>query len=136
MPLYWTIDSRERLMTAVADGGVQKNEAMAYLGAMIGAEAAGYRRLFDGSRGEALMNDDEIMELAVEIRRVQTLAAPGPLAIVMPREKFDQFARVLGVLAVPRRPLQFFADPEAGRVWLDQPEIRNWPGSSGEAGSP
>src|SRR3954469_19043079 len=128
MPLYWIIDSRERLMTAVADGGVRKDEVMAYLGAMMGAKAGGYRRLFDGSRGEALMTDDEIMELVVEMRRLQTLGEPDPLAIVMPRDKFDQFARVLGVLAVPDRPLQFFADAEAGRAWLEQPEVRNWPG--------
>jgi hypothetical protein len=125
MPLYWTIDSRERLMTAVADGGVRKDEVMAFLRVMIGAEAGGYRRLFDGSQGEPLMSDEEIMELVVEMRRIQTLGAPGPLAVVMPREKFDQFARLLGVLAVPRRPLQFFAEVEAARAWLEQPEVRN-----------
>jgi hypothetical protein len=127
MPLYWTIDSRERLMTAVADGGVTKNEVTAYLRAMVGAGAGGYRRLFDGSQGEPLMSDDEIMDLVVEMRRIQTLGEPGPLAVVMPRDKFDQFARVLGVLAVPRRPLQFFADAQSARAWLDQPGVRNPP---------
>jgi hypothetical protein len=126
MPLYWTIDSRERLMTAVADGGVGKDDALAYLRAMIGAQAGTYRRLFDATRGEPLMNADEIMELVVEVRRLQELFAPGPLAIVMPRERFEQFARLLGALAVPKRPLQFFTDPEAGRAWLDQPDVRNW----------
>ena len=130
MPLYWSIDSRERLMTAVADGGVGKEDAMAYLAAMVGAQAGSYRRLFDAIRGEPLMTADEIMELAVEVRRVQALVAPGPLAIVMPRDRFDQFARLLGVLAVPKRPLQFFIDPEAGRAWLDQPDVRNWSGRS------
>jgi hypothetical protein len=130
MPLYWTIDSRERLMTAVADGGVGKDDALAYLRAMIGAQAGSYRRLFDATRGEPLMNADEIMELVVEVRRLQALFAPGPLAVVMPRERFEQFARLLGALAVPERPLQFFTDPEAGRAWLDQPDIRNWSGPS------
>jgi hypothetical protein len=130
MPLYWTIDSRERLMTAVADGGVAKDDALAYLDAMMGARAGAYRRLFDGTHGEPLMNAEEIMELAVEVRRVQALVVPGPLAVVMPRERFEQFARLLGVLAVPRRPLQFFADPQAGRAWLDQPDVRNWSAGS------
>ena len=57
------------------------------------------------TRGEPLMNADEIMELVVEVRRLQELFAPGPLAIVMPRERFEQFARLLGALAVPKRPL-------------------------------
>jgi hypothetical protein len=130
MPLYWTIDSRERLMTAVADGDVRKDDALAYLNAMMGARACAYRRLFDGTHGEPLMSAEDIMELAVEVRRAQALVAPGPLAIVMPRERFEQFARLLGVLAVPRRPLQFFIDPKAGRAWLDQPDVRNWSGGS------
>ena len=126
MPLYWTIDSRQRLMTAVAEGDVRKDEAMAYLRAMTGAGAGGYRRLFDGSRGEPLLSDDDILELVVEVRRLQTQFEPGPLAIVMRRERFDQFARLLGALAVPERPLEFFADLETGRAWLEQPSIRNW----------
>ena len=113
-------------MTAVADGGVGKDDALAYLRAMIGAQAGTYRRLFDATHGEPLMNADEIMELVVEVRRLQALFAPGPLATVMPRERFEQFARLLGALAVPKRPLQFFTDPEAGRAWLDQPDVRNW----------
>jgi hypothetical protein len=44
----------------------------------------------------------------------------------MPREKYDQFARMLGILAVPERPMQFFSDVAAARAWLDQPEVRGW----------
>jgi hypothetical protein len=127
MPLYWTIDSRERLMTAVADGGVGKEEANAYLDAMVGAQAGGYRRLFDGSHGEPLMSQQDIMELAVRMRGIQELQEPGPLAIVMPGDKYDQFARMLGILAVPDRPMRFFGDPETALAWLDEPEIRDWP---------
>jgi hypothetical protein len=76
------------------------------------------------------MSAEDVMELAVEVRRAQALIAPGPLAIVMQRERFEQFARLLGVLAIPRRPLQFFIDPKAGRAWLDQPDVRNWSGGS------
>lgn len=120
------IDSRERLMTIVAEGTVRKEEADAYLDALVGARAGGYRRLFDGSHGETDMSQDEIMELAVRMRDIQQLAPPGPLAIVMPRDKYDQFARMLGILAVPERPMQFFSDVEAARAWLDEPEIRAW----------
>jgi hypothetical protein len=126
MALYWVIDSRERLMTAVAEGGVSKEEANAYLDAMVGARAGGYRRLFDGSEGEPLMDDEDIMGLAVRMRGMQQRGQPGPLAIVMPRAKHEQFARMLGILAVPDRPMRFFSDAVAARAWLDEPEVRGW----------
>ena len=126
MPLYWTIDSRERLMTAVAEGDVGKEEAKAYLDAMEGAQAGGYRRLFDGSHAEPRMSDEDIMELAVRMRGMQELQEPGPLAIVMPGERYEQFARMLGILAVPDRPMRFFEHPGPARAWLEEPQIRDW----------
>ena len=131
MPLHWVIDSRERLMTIVAEGLVRKDEANSYLDVMVGARAGGYRRLFDGSHGEPDLTQDDIMELAVRMRGIQQLGRPGPLAIVMPRDKYDQFARMLGILAVPERPMQFFSDVEAARAWLEEPEIRAWSDKGG-----
>ena len=113
-------------MTAVAEGGVSKDEANAYLDAMADARAGSYRRLFDGSEGEPLMDDEDIMGLAVRMRGMQQLGPPGPLAVVMPRAKHEQFARMLGILAVPDRPIRFFSDPAAARAWLDEPEVREW----------
>jgi hypothetical protein len=126
MPLYWVIDSRKRLMTAVTEGAVRKEEVEAYLDAMAGARAGTYRKLFDGSRGEPAMTADDIMAVAVRMRGMQQLGQAGPLAIVMPRDKYDQFARMLGILAVPDRPMQFFSDVESARAWLEQPEVQAW----------
>lgn len=126
MPLYWTIDSRERLVTAVADGGVRRDEMETYLDAIAGSGAGTFRKMFDGSHGEPLMEADDIMALAVRMRGMQQVGLAGPLAIVMPREKYDQFARMLGILAVPERPMRFFTDPAEARAWLDEPEIRDW----------
>jgi len=126
MPLYWTIDSREKLVTGVADGGVRKDEMDAYLDAIEGSGAGTYRKLFDGSVGEPLMDADAIMALAVRMRGMQELGLSGPLAIVMPREKYETFARMLGILAVPDRPMRFFTDAKAARAWLDEPEVRDW----------
>jgi hypothetical protein len=134
MPIHWTIDPEQRLMTAVADGEVRKDEAMAYLEAMSAARAGGYRKLFDGSRGEPLMRSDEIMEVAARMRDLQQEGASGPLAVVMPANKYPQFARMLGILSVPKRPLRFFASAMAARAWLDGPDVRDWRNS--EAGCP
>jgi hypothetical protein len=73
------------------------------------------------------------MAVAVRMRGMQQLGQAGPLAIVMPRDKYDQFARMLGILAVPERPMEFFSDVEAARAWLDEPQVRGW--SKGEGGS-
>lgn len=126
MPIHWTIDSREQLMTAVAEGGVRKDEAIAYLDAMTTARAGGYRRLFDGINGEPLMDAEDIMELAVRMRSIQQEGAPGPLAVVMPADKYPQFARMLGILAVPDRPLRIFSSASAARAWLNEADVRNW----------
>ena len=128
MAVYWTIDSRQRLLTAVAEGVVRRDEMFACIDAMAGAKAVGYRRLFDGSKAEADMTTEEIMEVAVELRRLQTVepSGPGPLAIVVPAERFEQLARVFGVLAIPKRPMRFFQDAEAAQSWLESPEIRDW----------
>jgi hypothetical protein len=126
MPLYWVIDSRERLVTAVAEGNVRREEMDAYLDVMAGARAGNYRKLFDGSQGETEMTADDIMAVAVRIRGMQQLGQAGPLAIVMSRDRYEQFARVLGILAVPDRPMQFFSDADSARAWLDEPQIRAW----------
>jgi hypothetical protein len=127
MTLYWVIDSRERLVTGVADGGVRRDEMEAYLDAIAGAGAGTYRKLFDGARGEPEMSPDDIMALAVRMRGMQQLGLTGPLAIIMPRDKYDQFARMLGILAVPERPMEFFSDRDSAQAWLDSPGIRDWP---------
>jgi hypothetical protein len=60
------------------------------------------------------------------MRGMQQLGQAGPLAIVMPREKYETFARMLGILAVPDRPMRFFTDAAAARAWLDEPDVRGW----------
>ena len=43
MPLYWTIDSKERLFTGSGEGDVTFADAMALLDALAGAKALSYR---------------------------------------------------------------------------------------------
>src|SRR5689334_7685883 len=126
MPIYWTIDSQKQLMTAVAKGQVRQHEAFAYLDAMIAAEAGGYRRLFDGSQGEPLMTSNELMEVAARMRSMQQEVTAGPLAVVMPADKYAQFARMLGILSVPERPMRVFTNTRAARAWLNGPDVRDW----------
>ena len=59
MPLYWTIDSKARLFTGVAEGDVTISDAIDLLEAMEGAKAMSYRKLFDGRDAVPSMSPDE-----------------------------------------------------------------------------
>ena len=120
MPLYWNLDSQERLLTAEAIGGVTRGEADAFLDALeaAGVEAMTYRKLFDGSRGHAAMTADDLLALGVRIRGFHALGPMGPLAVVTPPDQGDLVARVLGVLAAADRPMRMFREVGRARRWI------------------
>ena len=68
MPLYWTIDSKERLFTAVGEGDVALADALSLLEALAGARALLYRKLFDGRAVQSTMTGDELLAVRAKIR--------------------------------------------------------------------
>lgn len=123
MPLHWTIDSRLKLFAATADGHVGFDDVNRMLDAMAGADAHGYRKLFDGSLGDTHMSPAELLSLGVRMRSIHATGRMGPLAIVVPDDKYYLVARVLGMLAAAKRPMRVFKDPRKARQWLDSPSI-------------
>lgn len=119
MPLHWTIDSKERLVVAVAEGEVTRDEVQAYLDAVTGAKALAYRKLFDASRGETTMGPEEMMALGVMFRSFHARGEVGPLAIVVPDGKVELVSRVLGILAAAERPMRVFRESEPARRWIE-----------------
>ena len=124
MPLHWTIDSQIKLFAARADGDVTLVDLNRMLDAMAGAQAHGYRKLFDGSQGDTQMSPGEFLSLGVRMRSIHATGAMGPLAVVLPANKYYLVARALGVLAAAKRPMRVFTDPEKARQWLNLPSIR------------
>ena len=59
MPLHWTIDPQQKLVTAVAEGDVTRVEFEAFLDDMSRAGADTYRKLFDGGRGGTHMGAED-----------------------------------------------------------------------------
>src|SRR6188472_850226 len=108
MPLYWTIDSKARLFTAVAEGNVSLNDAIDLLDAMAGAKAMAYRKLFDGRAAIPTMTPDEMLSLCANIRSYHDRGMMGALAIVATAEQTMVFARLLGALASAKRPIKVF----------------------------
>ena len=119
MPLYWIIDSRTELISAVAEGDVAIGDAMTFLRALSGAKVTGYRKLFDGRAGTSSMNAQELLMICAEIRSHHSLGKVGALAVIANPEQTEPFARVLGALALADRPMRLFDSPTRARNWLD-----------------
>ena len=119
MPIYWTIDSKARLFTGVADGNVSLDDALDLLEAMAGARAMAYRKLFDGRAAAPNMTPDELLSLCARIRSYHDHGMMGALALVATGEQTVVFARLLGALASAERPIKVFANPRQARNWLD-----------------
>ena len=120
MPLYWTIDSKERLFIGIGEGEVTLADAMSLLDAQAGAGAVSYRKLFDGRAVQSSMTGDEILEVCARIRALHEQAPVGALAIVCTQEQTVRFARLLGALAAADRPIKLFNSPRKACIWLDQ----------------
>lgn len=128
MPLYWTIDSKARLFTGVAEGDVTIGDAIALLEAMEGAKAMSYRKLFDGRDAASSMSPDELLSLCARIRSYHEGGMMGALALVATPEQTMIFARLLGALASAKRPIKVFETPRQARNWIeDQAKERETP---------
>ncbi len=124
MPLHWTIDSRLKLFAAKAEGHVTLDDVNRMLDAIVGAEAVGYRKLFDGSQGDPRMSPAELLRLGVRMRAIHATGTMGPLAVVLPANKYYLVARLLGMIAAAKRPMRVFTEPDKARQWLETRSIR------------
>ena len=118
MPLFWTIDSKARLFSAVAEGQVTLADSLELLETMVGAKALSYRKLLDGRRAVSAMSPDEILQVCVKIRSYHDHPDLGGVAIVGTAEQTVIFSRLLGALAAGNRPFKVFSSSRQARNWL------------------
>ena len=118
MPVYWTIDSKQKLVVVTAEGDVSHADAEDYLDVIEGGGALAYRKLYDGRDGNVVMSHDEMMAIAARFRGYHHRPV-GALAIVLPHDKAEPVARVLGVLAAADRPMRLFINLAQARRWID-----------------
>ena len=119
MPIAWTIDHDERLLSATCQGAVTLPDLEHYLDAVVVAGSMPYRKLFDGTHGEFRVTDEEMMLLGARIRAYHATGPMGPLAIVVVSEHTHGLARLFGALAAADRPIRIFRDVHAARRWID-----------------
>lgn len=126
MPLHWKIDSEERIFEVVCNGLVEGAEVDQMLDVLVASRALGYRKLFDGSRGETSMGPLEVLKFGARIRSLHAgYRVLGPLAVVAPDDRFPVLARVIGILAVPPRPMKVFSDVRRARAWLNSRALQS-----------
>jgi hypothetical protein len=119
VPIAWTIDHSQRLLTAVCEGNVTLRDLEDYLDAVVVAGSMPYRKLFDGARGTSAISDEEMMLLGARIRAYHDDGPMGALAIVVATEHTHGLARLFGALAAADRPIKIFRDGRAAWRWLE-----------------
>ncbi len=119
MPLRWTIDPQERLVTTIAEGNVTRADFDVYIQAIHDADAHGYRKLFDGRHADTAMGAEEMMSLGVLFRGFHGKSPIGPLAVVLAEDKADLVSRTLGMLAAADRPMRVFREIGPARRWIE-----------------
>ena len=120
MALHWLIDSRSRLVCVTAEGAVSLDDALGYFRAVAGADALSYRKLLDCSDGHSTMTADDRMALLAHIREYHGHGVMGALAVVSTAEQSIAIGRMLGALALAKRPLKLFTSRQKAMAWIEQ----------------
>jgi len=125
MPVHWTIDSEAKVFEVTCSGIVLADEIHRMLDVLVGSDALGYRKLFDGSQADTNLGPLDVLHFGVRVRALHGEGVPlGPLAVVIPADKYPLLARVLGILASPRRPMRIFTEVDRARKWLNTSAVR------------
>lgn len=118
MPLNWTINSKAKLLTVVAEGDVTRAEFEAYLDMVDQAGLHTYRKLFDGTLADTSMGSEHILAIGVRMRTSHQTNPVAPLAVVVAEDKVAMVSRVLGMLAAANRPMRVFHEVGPAREWI------------------
>jgi len=118
MPLRWTIDHAQRLVTVSADGEVTLKQAEEYLDAVVVADAMPYAKLFDCTDMVTHATDNEMMELAARIRAYAGVMKGGPLCFVVATPEMLDYTRRYINLATADRPMQICKTVGEAKAWL------------------
>lgn len=106
------------MIVIVAEGEVTRSELEAVIDATKSDELLTYRKLFDGTKAETKMLPEDFIALGVQMRTIHAQGGMGPLALVVPAHLEKLLERVVGMLAVPKRPMRVFNDAGQGRRWI------------------
>jgi hypothetical protein len=123
MPLKWTIDHAQRMVTITAQGEVTLKQVEEYLDAVVVADAMPYAKLFDCTDMVTHVTDDEMMELGARMRAYAGVMKGGPLCLVVATpEMFDYTRRYINLAQVDR-PTQICRTVAEAKAWLAKQKV-------------
>ena len=107
MPITWTIDHDQRMVTAVFEGVVTLRDIEGYLDAVVVAGAMSYRSCLT-AHGRSAMNDEEMMAWEHAFAPI-TVRAPWARSPSSWSASIRTPGRLFGALAAADRPSRSFA---------------------------
>jgi hypothetical protein len=120
MPLRWDIDHAERFVHIVAEGPVTLKEMEGHFDALVLANAMGYAKLFDSSRGQPVYTDADVLTMGARLSAYTATLPSGPLAVVGTSDLvWSTFKRFVNI-SPSRRPAKLFANADKARAWLKE----------------
>jgi hypothetical protein len=118
MPLKWTIDHAQHMVTITAQGEVTLKQVEEYLDAVVVADAMPYAKLFDCTHMVTHATDDEMMELGARMRAYAGVVKGGPLCLVAATPEMVDYTRRYINLAQTGRPVQICKTVAEAEAWL------------------
>lgn len=122
MPIIYTIDHKERLVLARAEGIITLKDIEDFSDAVVTQDALGYRKMFDASDAAGTYDDNDVMILAARASAYATLTRRGRLALVPRRNAMPDLAERYINLGNFEGRAMIFRTPEEALAWLDSPE--------------
>jgi hypothetical protein len=104
-----------------AAGDISAIEFAELVNAVLGADAIGYSKLFDGSAADLEITPEDLLIIGANLRRLHTSPEVGALAVVLSPSKHEAAARLLGILATARRPMRLFTSLAPAEKWIAAP---------------
>jgi hypothetical protein len=122
MPIIYTIDHKERLVLARAEGIITLKDIEDFSDDIVAQDALAYRKLFDGTDAAGSYDDNDVMILAARASAYATLTRRGRLALVPRRNALPDLAeRYINLGKFEGRAMVFWTREEA-LAWLNSPE--------------
>jgi hypothetical protein len=118
MPLKWTIDHGQHMVTLIAEGEVTLEQAEEYLDAVVVADAMPYAKLVDCTNMFTYASDDDMMQLGARIRAYATVMQGGPLCFVVATPEMLDYTRRYINLGPDNRPVQICKSIAEAKAWL------------------
>jgi hypothetical protein len=115
--LTWTIDHTARTIVATATGSLVRQDLDAYLAALVGQGAVGYRAIFDASRAHLDLRSGDLTTLSQLVRARKPEGFDGAVALVVDSDVERELAGYFVDRTAESRLCRMFRSVAEARAW-------------------